>query len=459
MLKSKRMSIPTGKLREFLFESAIWAHGVLEPDVMEARRILRRGDQASAEELTAMRDHAFVRLVHHVYENVPYYRRVMDERGLQPGDVRSLSDLQLFPVLTKDIIQKEIDNLRATNIADKDTTLRRSGGTTGEPIPSYANRLARALETQSFFRGLRWMGWLPSMRRVILSGGSLGTERPTSARERIRNFVSCAVNLPAFEVGPENIHEYVRVIQRGRSCILIGYASVLYNLADLLDEVGRPSLPVQYVFSTAEMMPPDWEARISEVLGAPVKSYYGCGEINSAGYQLEPGGSYCIPDEHIEVESITDEEARENVLPRKSLLFTALYNYAQPFIRYANGDAGEIDPPGASHPTRHSIRRLLGRTGDMFVRRDGSRVSSSFGPHIVYVTKLPVKRYQFVQHDRNRIQFVYEPLRDRLTSEEEATVTRILQDHLGETMTVNFEKSSNFLVSPSGKHRIVVSKI
>ena len=41
-------------------------------------------------------------LLHHAYENVPYYRGVFDERGLKPGDVQNFDDLKKLPYLTKD---------------------------------------------------------------------------------------------------------------------------------------------------------------------------------------------------------------------------------------------------------------------------------------------------------------------------------------------------------------------
>lgn len=41
-------------------------------------------------------------LLQHVYENVPYYRRVFDERGLKPKDIQDFRDLQMLPYLMND---------------------------------------------------------------------------------------------------------------------------------------------------------------------------------------------------------------------------------------------------------------------------------------------------------------------------------------------------------------------
>jgi len=55
------------------------------------------------------------RLLEHAYENVPYYRRVFDERGLKPKDIQDFKDLQQLPYLTKEIIQNNLSDLVAKN--------------------------------------------------------------------------------------------------------------------------------------------------------------------------------------------------------------------------------------------------------------------------------------------------------------------------------------------------------
>ena len=55
-------------------------------------------------------------LLQHVYENVPYYRRVFDERGLKPKDIQDFKDLQQLPYLTKEDVRAIFNDLIARNI-------------------------------------------------------------------------------------------------------------------------------------------------------------------------------------------------------------------------------------------------------------------------------------------------------------------------------------------------------
>ena len=58
------------------------------------------------ERLEEYQMHQLSRLLHHAYENVPYYRKAFDERGLKPKSIQDFDDLRKLPYLTKEIIRK-----------------------------------------------------------------------------------------------------------------------------------------------------------------------------------------------------------------------------------------------------------------------------------------------------------------------------------------------------------------
>ena len=59
-------------------------------------------ETASHEQIKAWQDERLVKTVHHVYQNVPYYRHLMEQKGVTPEDIRSRDDLYKLPFLTKD---------------------------------------------------------------------------------------------------------------------------------------------------------------------------------------------------------------------------------------------------------------------------------------------------------------------------------------------------------------------
>ena len=58
-------------------------------------------ETASREELLALQNERLVKQVQHVWDNVPYYRAKMEEKGVTPADIKSVDDLHKLPFLTK----------------------------------------------------------------------------------------------------------------------------------------------------------------------------------------------------------------------------------------------------------------------------------------------------------------------------------------------------------------------
>ena len=68
-------------------------------------RLLETSVTWSREQLEDYRNNKLRKLIAHCYENVPYYRRVMEERQVRPEEIRCAEDLDRLPVLTKDIVR------------------------------------------------------------------------------------------------------------------------------------------------------------------------------------------------------------------------------------------------------------------------------------------------------------------------------------------------------------------
>ena len=52
-------------------------------------------------DMKKLQSEKLVKQVKHVYENVPYYKNLMDEKGVKPEDIKGIEDLHKLPFLTK----------------------------------------------------------------------------------------------------------------------------------------------------------------------------------------------------------------------------------------------------------------------------------------------------------------------------------------------------------------------
>ncbi|MBQ7971147.1 MAG: phenylacetate--CoA ligase, partial [Clostridia bacterium] len=83
------------------------------------------------EQIRALQSEKLVKQVKHVYENVPYYRDLMDKKGVKPEDIKGVDDLHKLPFLTKaDLREAYPYGLLAKPLSDC-VRIQSTSGTTG----------------------------------------------------------------------------------------------------------------------------------------------------------------------------------------------------------------------------------------------------------------------------------------------------------------------------------------
>ena len=68
---------------------------------MEQNYYQKEVETMPLEEMKKLQSEKLVKQVKHVYDNVKYYRDLMDEKGVKPEDIKGIEDLHKLPFLTK----------------------------------------------------------------------------------------------------------------------------------------------------------------------------------------------------------------------------------------------------------------------------------------------------------------------------------------------------------------------
>ena len=92
---------------------------------------------ASQEQIRAWQDERIVKQVHHVWDNVPYYRAKMQEKGVTPDDIRGIADLHKLPFTSKaDLRDAYPDGLLAVPKSEC-VRIHSTSGTTGKRVVAF----------------------------------------------------------------------------------------------------------------------------------------------------------------------------------------------------------------------------------------------------------------------------------------------------------------------------------
>ena len=85
---------------------------------MEWYRRIQNMNTWSREEIRAWQNEQLQRIVDQAYNHTIYWKRIFDERGLKPSDIRNTEDLKKLPILTKEDIRAHYDEIVPDNVKD-----------------------------------------------------------------------------------------------------------------------------------------------------------------------------------------------------------------------------------------------------------------------------------------------------------------------------------------------------
>jgi phenylacetate-CoA ligase len=424
--------------------------------LLGALRVLEESQWWGRRRLDALRDEKLARLVAHAYAQSPHYRRMMDDHGVRPADVRGLVDLPKLPVLTREVLRAHADALRFRDASRVEVGA--TGGTTGSPVRLVRDRAGSVWQRGCYWRGLGWGGLRLGEPFVQLFGGTLGISRPRRL-DRARSWFSGKHFLPAFELGPGNAGAYLEAMRASGARHLIGYTSAVYLLASHAERSGAP-IGLAAVFPTAEPLLEGWRATIRTAFMVEPLPYYGCGEIQSLGYSC-PGAEapvYHTCDEHavIEVEVPGGGPALTGEGP---FLVTDLDNHAMPMLRYRNGDAGALEGPGCRcGRSLGRITRIDGRVNDVLYTTGGVAISGAIGPHAFKMVE-GVEQFQIVQRRPGQVAIHIVRLPSYAAAAEEPRIDRIFRQHLGSDAEIEIRYVDSIPRTAAGKVRFIINEV
>src|SRR5688572_21588698 len=305
---------------------------------------------APPEEMRAAQDARVRALVTHAYERVPYYRRVMDARGVRPDHVTGASELRLLPLLDKRTVLEHADELVARGTPRAAMDAVSTGGTSGAPLKLWIDRGRSAHEWA--FMTAQWgrVGYRPGDRRAVLrgaeirgaQGGRLHEWHPLLDELVLSTFLLSSATLP----------RYLALLERHRPAFLHAYPSSAERLGRLLADLPPSRRPrFRALLLGSENLYPAQRAELERAFGCPAFAWYGHSEKCLLGGGCERSTDYHLFPDYGVLEVL--DERGEPVGPGESgtIVGTGFLNRVMPFLRYATDDRGTWAPdsgPGAS---------------------------------------------------------------------------------------------------------------
>ncbi len=419
-------------------------------EISDLYRLMRNQWRPPAS-LRELQERKFLTLVHHAYQNVPYYRRLFDSVNLKPADIRGLRDLEKIPMTSKaDLLGPPLEDVMAKGMAPEDCREAITSGATGMPFRVYYRRKDSTILSLGWVRTYLIHGTKPWDKIVGFSGWRVADSKmPWYERLGIwRRKTLSALDSP---------DQWIAELRRWNPQVVTGYCMTLNLLASALKERPCDSIRPKVVLHTSALLHDYDRQLIGEALHAKVVDIYGSHEGGCIAWECPQCSGYHINLDLVVLEIIKDGRAA----PRGEdgeIVITNLHSHAMPLIRYRQRDIASLSPEeptcGRGMPL---MRNIQGRIDDHIVLPSGTRLSS----HPFYwalVLVRGVRQWRVIQEEKDllRVEVVAGKEWDsRVPSSIETNLRTIVHDE----MRIAIALVDRIDISPAQKFRSVISHI
>jgi phenylacetate-CoA ligase len=420
---------------------------------------LQKSQWWSREQLEEYQLQQLEKLLSHAYENVPYYKRIFDDRGLKPKDIKSIDDLKKLPYLTKDIIRENLSDLIAQNYPKSKLQYVTTGGSTGIPMGLYWEKgLTDPKESAFVWRQWNWAGYRFGEKRAILRGNVINRFKDGKRQWWEYNSLYNALILSSFDMTEENLPKYIEKIYKFKPVAIQGYPSSLAILANFLKQENLRLEGINCVLTSSESLYQHQRKMVEEYLGAEIFDHYGNSERNALIMQCEKG-NYHIISEYGIVELMGKGShlvGREG--QAGEIIATGFNNYAMPFIRYRTMDLGVYTNQECSCGRNYPLlKRFGGRMQEYFVDKTGSLITFIYSDVALWNVKDKINGYQYVQDEPGKVLLSIDAKTKFAISDTES-VKRSFGEYYSR-FDIEIKFVENIPRTKSGKFRFLIQKL
>ncbi len=415
-------------------------------NLIKAHRFFKRSISWSKQEILDYQNQKLIEMVKHAGENVPYYRDLFKEIGLNPVEFKGIQDIEKIPLLDKEEIRKDPLRFCVDGYSKYKGNWEKTSGSTGTPLNLRIDSVSKAYKYAAVIRAYRQAGYHLFKKVIIIQGYSESKKKAFGYRP-----ISNSYFFNASSINEDVFIEFYKKLIRFSPKLLIGYARTVALMGHfiLLKNLKFPK--INAVINYGQNVPQDTIAFIKESFKCEYFNVYSHAE-NAALIHTFKDMSFKIAEDFFYAEFIAERNIdQKNV---NELVATSFYNYAMPLIRYRTRDFVQIGNIKNESNFRH-VEKIIGRIDDKIILPNGGHVFMAEGA-LAYAEGVVAAQYLQERKDVLKVLLVVDKSfkKEYFKRIEEGLVKR-----LGNDFKYEFEIVHQLIKNGSGKTPFIINKV
>jgi len=423
--------------------NALYAYGKIRRNVELNRELLLQL------QLERLRD-----LFVHCWNNVPYYIKLFKKYSIDPYNADPLESLSKLPLLTKDTIRKNFDDLKAINFNQYIPRRKSTSGSTGQPLNYFWDKRTHSYAWANIWRSWNTAGYRLGQCYATLAGGALLPEK-VSIKDKVYLFLNHSIHLPAYHLNDTVMEKYVRLLKEKKPEIMYGYPSAIWEFAQFVER-RKEKINFRYVITTSEMLFVKERKDIERIFNCEVFDVYGANDAGILSYEchVHDGYHYSMESAYVEITDNDGQSLKNGDVGK--VVSTNLICYAMPFLRYTPGDQAALcDDICSCGNSLVKIIKVTGRERDFVINKEGRKIHGAFFNHFAPFYKArSIHRFQIIQKNTGEVIVLLIPSRKKVDSREKENFLVQLKKGL-DPMDINIRTVDELNYTKTGKFRII----
>ena len=417
------------------------------------RQFLRNTIKCSREEIDLWQMEKIKEIVRNAYEESNYYKKLLDNIGMKPDDLQTISDFKKIPSITKEMIQNNLGKIIYKRYNKSQLNYVTTGGSTGIPLGLYYIR--------GFSKSIEWafvhdiwskFGFETNKKHVILRGNVI---EKSVVRKRVLELI-----LSSYHLTEGNMSKYIKSIYEFKPEYIQAYPSSISMLCQYMKENSLPPFQsLKMVMCSSENLFSFQKDMIYDVLKVPICNLYGNTEHTCIASNCRFSDYLHFRPEYGFVE-ILNEMGEECAVEGDigEIVATSFNNPAFPLIRYKTGDIAIYTNKKCKCGWNYKlIKEIQGREQEFIITNTGRKICiAAINMHSDIFDH--IYQFQFYQNYPGKVTFKFIPKENCSIMDERKIYSEIIKK-LGDDVQLNLKRVDKMEVSQRGKHKFLIQEL
>lgn len=453
-------SVIAAKLRRNIIFPFYWKY-IKHSNVLSCYKALRTHQWNTIEENKEIQRKKLFKLIKYAGENIPYYKKVIEEYKIKFSEDNIFNDIKKIPILTKEIIRNNFDELY--KFIDNTYYPNTTGGSTGKPVTLYQDKDYFGWAAANKILLNEWAGiqigdpivkiW--GSLRDILKGGQ-------GFKGYLRQKFSGITILNSDRMTENDLYEYVRNINYIKPDLILAFTNSIDELARFIQKHQLLIYSPRAVMTTAGVLYPEVRSRIKKVFRTKIFNRYGSQEVSDIACNCNKNEELHLFSD-IHYLEIVDEEGREVKTGKiGNIIITLLTNYTMPLVRYKIEDRGILSKKecscGRGLPL---LEKVVGRIRGNFKNKFGDHVNGGVFIDLFYFQD-HIKQFQIIQEAVDFIVInlvLTDKSKIKDTDQYFKEINQKIWKIMGHKTKIKYNIVDEIKPSPSGKYMYAFSRV